>query len=44
VHAATAEPLGVPAGAIQRLVEGIDVAPVSEKMRPVLRYAQKLTR
>ena len=44
VRAASAEQLGVPAGAIQRLVEDVDVAPVPEKMRPVLRYAQKLTR
>ena len=44
VRAASAEQLGVPAGAIQHLVEDVDVAPVPEKMRPVLRYAQKLTR
>ncbi len=44
VHTATAERLGVPKGAIQRLVEGIDAAPVPEKMKPILRYAQKLTR
>jgi uncharacterized peroxidase-related enzyme len=43
VHTATAERLGVPEGAIQRLVEGIDAAPVAEKMKPVLRYARKLT-
>ena len=44
VHTATAERLGVPQGAVQRLVEGIDAAPAPEKMKPVLRYAQKLTR
>jgi len=44
VHTATAERLGVPAGAVQQLVEGVDMAPVAEKMKPILRYAEKLTR
>lgn len=44
VHSATAERLGVPQGVLQRVVEGVDAAPVSEKMKPVLRYAQILTR
>ncbi len=44
VHTATAERLGVPQGAVQRLVESIDAAPVPNKMKPILRYAQKLTR
>jgi uncharacterized peroxidase-related enzyme len=44
VHTATAERLGVPAGAVQQLVEGIDATLVADKMWPILRYAQKLTR
>jgi uncharacterized peroxidase-related enzyme len=44
VHTATAERLGVPAGAVQQLLEGIDATLVADKMRPILRYAQKLTR
>lgn len=44
VHTATAERLGVPKGSVERLVERIDAAPVPDKMKPVLRYAQKLTR
>lgn len=43
VHTATAERLGVPQGAVQKLVEGAETAEVSEKMKPILRYAQKLT-
>lgn len=43
VHTATAEQLGVAVGTVERLVEDIDLAPVSESMRPVLRYAEKLT-
>ncbi len=44
IHAATAQRLGVPADAVERLADDIELAPVSEKMRPVLRYAAKLTR
>jgi uncharacterized peroxidase-related enzyme len=43
VHAATAERLGAEKGVIRQLVDGADTAPVTEKMRPVLRYARKLT-
>jgi len=43
VHTATAERLGIPAGAIGRLLTSSDARDVSEKMRPVLRYAEKLT-
>jgi uncharacterized peroxidase-related enzyme len=43
VHTATAERLGVPKGTVQQLLEGVATAPVSEKMKPVLRYAWKLT-
>ncbi len=44
VHTATAELLGVAAGTVERLVENFESASVSDKMRPVLRYAEKLTR
>lgn len=44
IHTATAERLGVPQGAVQHLVEGVETAHVTEKMKPVLRYAEKLTR
>lgn len=44
VHTATAERLGVPTGAVERLIDSFELAPVPEKMRPVLRYAEKLTR
>ncbi|MGH7075293.1 MAG: carboxymuconolactone decarboxylase family protein [Stellaceae bacterium] len=43
VHTATAERLGVPEGAVQQLVNAADAAGIPEKMKPVLRYAQKLT-
>ena len=43
VHTATAERLGVPQGAIGEIIGGLEAAPVSEKMKPVLRYARKLT-
>ncbi len=44
IHTATAEQLGVPAGAVERLLETHDLASIPERMAPVLRYAAKLTR
>ncbi|MBS0418065.1 MAG: peroxidase-related enzyme [Proteobacteria bacterium] len=44
VHTATAERLGVPSGAVDQLVQNVDFALVPEKMKPVLQYAEKLTR
>jgi AhpD family alkylhydroperoxidase len=44
VHSATAERLGVPHGLMPQLLDGIDAAPVPDRMRPVLHYAEKLTR
>ena len=41
VHTLTAEKLGVAEGLVERLVQDVDAA--DEKMRPVLRYAGKLT-
>lgn len=44
VHVATAELLGAPKDSIANALKEIDTAPITEKMKPVLRYAQKLTR
>ncbi len=44
VHAATAERLGIEEGTIRRIFDDLESAPVPEKMKPVLRYALKLTR
>jgi uncharacterized peroxidase-related enzyme len=44
VHTVTAEACGIEAGLAPAAVADLDAAPVEEKMRPVLRYAGKLTR
>jgi len=44
VHAATAERLGIAREALDGLPGGVDGPAISERMRPVLRYADKLTR
>lgn len=44
VHTVTAEACGVAAGAAPAAVADLDSAPVSEKLKPVLRYVGKLTR
>ncbi|HEY7593872.1 MAG TPA: peroxidase [Actinophytocola sp.] len=44
VHAVTAEVCGIAEGAAPAAVADLDTAPVPERMRPVLRYAGKLTR
>lgn len=44
VHTIAAERLGAAPGIVGQLIEDLERAPVEEKMRPVLRYAQKLTR
>lgn len=43
VHVATAELLGVPDGAVASALDDIDASAVDGKMKPVLRYARKLT-
>jgi uncharacterized peroxidase-related enzyme len=43
VHAATADLLGAPKSAILSALDDIDSSPIAEKMKPVLRYARKLT-
>lgn len=42
-HAATAVVLGAPQGVFEALRQGIDGAPVAAKLKPLLRYAKKLT-
>lgn len=44
VHVATAELLGAPKHSVASVLDEIDTAPIADKMKPVLRYAQKLTR
>lgn len=43
VHTATAELLGIAPGLVKGLFDDLEFAGVAEKMRPVLRYARKLT-
>lgn len=43
VHAETARAFGVDAALIEQLVADVDTAPVDERLRPLLRYARKLT-
>ena len=43
VHAETARAFGVEAGLIEQLLADVDSAPVDEKLRPLLRFARKLT-
>jgi uncharacterized peroxidase-related enzyme len=44
VHTATAERLAVAEGTVQQLIDGVETARLTEKMKPVLLYAQKLAR
>lgn len=43
VHAATAEAFGIGAGTMSALLADVSTAPVPEPMKPLLRYAGKLT-
>lgn len=43
IHTTTAEAFGVEAGLLEALLRDLDTAPVDEKLRPLLRYARKLT-
>ncbi|MEN0046192.1 MAG: peroxidase-related enzyme [Bacteroidota bacterium] len=43
IHTAVAERFGVDPSVIQALSEDIDTAPVSDKMKPILKLSQKLT-
>lgn len=44
VHTATAERLGIAKGTLQHLIDDLDATSVPARMKPVLRYALKLTR
>jgi uncharacterized peroxidase-related enzyme len=44
VHTATAEAFGVPTGLLAAALADLDGAPVDGRMKPVLRYVDKLTR
>ncbi len=41
-HRIYAEAFGIDAGMIDQLIEDIEAAPVDDRLKPVLRYAQKL--
>lgn len=43
VHAETARAFGVEEGLMEQLLTDVDSAPVQDKLRPLLRYARKLT-
>ena len=43
-HGAAARAFGVPESTIAMLAENIDTAPVDEKLRPLLKFVEKLTR
>ncbi|MFQ5703792.1 MAG: carboxymuconolactone decarboxylase family protein [Gemmatimonadales bacterium] len=44
VHTATAERFGIDEGLLVQLLDDLDTAGIAEKMKPILRYAAKLTR
>jgi uncharacterized peroxidase-related enzyme len=43
VHEATAAEFGMPAGMVEGLLSDVDTAPVSDKLKPILRFVRKLT-
>jgi hypothetical protein len=43
VHAATAQAFGVSEGTLAALLADVDFAPVAGQLKPLLRYAGKLT-
>jgi uncharacterized peroxidase-related enzyme len=43
VHAETARAFGLPEGTLESLLADVDTAPVEDRMKPLLRYARKLT-
>lgn len=43
VHTSTAEAMGVPEGLLGELLTDMDSADITDKLRPVLRYVEKLT-
>src|SRR6266568_1042178 len=43
VHTATAQAFGIPEGTLAALLDDVGTAPVAEPIKPLLRYAGKLT-
>ena len=43
VHTATAQAFGIPEGTLAALLDDVGTAPVTEPLKPLLRYAGKLT-
>jgi len=43
VHVLVAEQFGIEQGTVEAIIDDIDTAPVDDKLRPLLRYAKKLT-
>ena len=43
VHVLVAEQFGIEQGTVEAIIDDIDTAPVDKKLRPLLRYAKKLT-
>ncbi len=43
-HAAAAELFGVEVGLIDKIIQNLDTAPINERLKPVLRFAGKLTK
>lgn len=43
IHGATAAAFGIDESLFTALLEGIDAAPVEERLKPILRYVKKLT-
>jgi uncharacterized peroxidase-related enzyme len=43
VHEATAQAFGLPAGVLDALLVDVDAAPVDARLKPLLRYARRLT-
>ena len=43
VHKATAQAFGIPEGTLAALLDDVGTAPVAEPVKPLLRYARKLT-
>jgi len=43
VHVLVAEQFGIEQGTVEAIIDDIDTAPIDKKLRPLLRYAKKLT-
>lgn len=44
VHTATAEAFGIPEGILSALLNDLEATDIDQKLKPVLRYAEKLTK